>query len=205
MKLYFARHGESEANIEHVLSNRDADEYPLTEQGRAQAHALAHSLADVPLTRLYTSPLLRAIETSRIVAEAKGLTPRIVEALREYDCGVLEGQSDLETWALHEQTWRDWLERGHFDSAPEGGESFEDIRQRFVPLIDLMIERYAETPNEFLLVGHGGLFRAMLPVVLSNIDAAYAVSHPMSPATTVVAEWCHDQLVCIEWCGEQIL
>jgi broad specificity phosphatase PhoE len=171
MKLYFACHGESEANIENVIANReDEDDYPLTGRGREQAQMLAASLADAHLTRLYTSPLLRALETSRIVAEAQRLTPRLVEALR--DIG-----SD---------------------------ESFEDAQTRFIPLIDLMIERYAETDNAFLLIGHGGLFRALLPVILSNVDRAYAVAHPLAYTATVAAEWRDGQLICTDWCGQPV-
>ena len=43
MKLYFARHAESEANIKHIISNRGLP-HPLTERGRTQAEDLAKKL-----------------------------------------------------------------------------------------------------------------------------------------------------------------
>ena len=43
-EIYLARHGESRANIEGVLSHR-VGEHPLTERGRRQARALAEWLA----------------------------------------------------------------------------------------------------------------------------------------------------------------
>ena len=65
MRIYFSRHGESEANLLHEHANRGF-KYGLTEAGRAQAAALAARLEDVPLARIYSSPLKRAVETARL-------------------------------------------------------------------------------------------------------------------------------------------
>ncbi|MBK9055673.1 MAG: histidine phosphatase family protein [Chloroflexi bacterium] len=43
MRFYFVRHGESEANILHEMSNRGW-KHGLTEKGREQAAALAYNL-----------------------------------------------------------------------------------------------------------------------------------------------------------------
>lgn len=200
MKLYFARHGESEANVQKVISNRGY-QHPLTEKGREQARALVTVLRDIPITHLYSSPLQRAVETAQIVGASKGLDYEITDALREYDCGTLEGQSDAASWEQHEQTWRDWLERGLLDSCPAGGESFHDIRARFVPFIESLIAQQAAADAHILLIGHGGTYRAMLPLVLDKVDNAFAIAHTMSNASYVLAEWRGDRLVCTEWCG----
>jgi broad specificity phosphatase PhoE len=51
MRLYFVRHGQSEANVQMVLSNRDVF-HPLTGLGRQQVEALVRSLADVPIAAI---------------------------------------------------------------------------------------------------------------------------------------------------------
>jgi broad specificity phosphatase PhoE len=204
MKLYFARHGISEANVQRVISNRGY-QHPLTEKGREQAQALAEVLRGVPITHLYSSPLQRAVETAQIVGASKGLGYQITDALREYDCGVLEGQSDAASWEQHERTWRDWLERGLLDSCPEGGESFYDIRARFVPFIESLIAQHTATDAHILYIGHGGTYRAMLPLVLDNVDNAFAVANTMSNASYVLAEWQGERLICTEWCGVPIV
>jgi broad specificity phosphatase PhoE len=203
MKLYFARHGESEANTQWVISNRGF-QHPLTEKGCEQAHLLAAALRDVPIAHLYSSPLLRAVETAQIVGTSKNLDYQITDALREYDCGALEGQSDAASWEQHERTWRDWLERSLLDSCPEGGESFHDIRARFVPFIRGLVAQHAETDAHILLIGHGGIYRAMLPLVLDNIDNNFAVAHTISNASYVLAEWQGKHLVCTTWCGQPV-
>ena len=135
MRLYFVRHGQSEANVQMVISNRDLF-HPLTELGRRQAEALAQSLADVPVAAIYSSPIVRAAQTAQIVAAAKGLPVQMADALREPDCGIIEGRADEDAWAEHDRVMRDWVMQRKFDSRIEGGESFHDLRARFVPFVD---------------------------------------------------------------------
>src|SRR5919197_4355319 len=107
MKLYFVRHGESEANLQHVISNR-ASPFGLTELGRKQAYALAENLKDIPISAIYSSPVLRARETADILSQSFHLPYQVTEALREYDCGILEEKSDEESWKLHREIAEEW-------------------------------------------------------------------------------------------------
>src|SRR5215216_6117581 len=99
MKLYFVRHGESEANTRRVISNRESL-FGLTPLGKKQANILADSLKHIPITAIFSSPVLRARETADILSQEFGQLYQVTEALREYDCGILEGQSDDASWGL---------------------------------------------------------------------------------------------------------
>lgn len=159
MWLYFVRHGESEANVLHKVSNRDF-KHPLTEKGREQSRALARSLQGIPLARLFTSPLMRAVQTAEILADALYIPYEVSDALREYDCGILEGRSDEECERLHAAQREAWLKDDQqWEERIEGGESFYDIRDRFVPFIESLSQRYAGSQDNILLVGHGGHLR----------------------------------------------
>ncbi len=92
MQFYFLRHGESEANVLQVVSNRGM-QHPLTGKGREQARALAGSLLPAGIQAIFTSPLLRAVQTAEILAERLGVAFQVTDALAEYDCGALEGTS----------------------------------------------------------------------------------------------------------------
>jgi hypothetical protein len=109
VKLYFARHGESEANVLRVISNRGAT-HGLTERGRRQSAELASNLKGAGVTRVYSSPLLRALQTAEIVSSALGVAYEVTDALREFDCGIAEGRADPEAWALHRRVMDDWRE-----------------------------------------------------------------------------------------------
>lgn len=195
MKLYFIRHGESEANTQHVISNYGSH-FGLTELGKQQVQVLAERLKHLPITTMYSSPVLRAMDTADILYQSLDLPYRVTEALREYNCGVLEGKSDEESWRLHRQYYEAWTLRHDYLSKPEGGESFVDIQNRFVPFIESLKRNDDE---DILLVGHGGLFHLMLPLVLSNIDNDFVNAHEIGHTECVIAELRADGFVCLQW------
>jgi probable phosphoglycerate mutase len=195
MKLYFVRHGESEANTRHIISNREQP-HGLTERGRQQANALAENLSNIPIGSIFCSPVLRARETAEILSKSLNVTYRVTEALREYDCGILEGRSDEESWRRHNQYFENWTHNQDYENKPEGGENFLDIQNRFLPFIKTL----KNCPDEhILLIGHGGLYSLMLPLVLSNIDHSFAVAHGIGNAEYVLAQPGDEGLVCVQW------
>ena len=198
MKFYFVRHGESEANVLGEFSN-GLNKHGLTAAGRAQAQALALSLQTKGITRVCASPILRAAQTGEILAGALGCPLEISPALREYDVGVLEGTTGQAGWDLYWQVLEAWLLRGELDRRIPGGESFLDIRARFMPFLDRLAAGSA--PENVVLVGHGGTYRCMLPLALRNIDFAFALENQMANTAAVVAETEPGGLVCREWCG----
>ena len=195
MKLYFVRHGESEANTRHVISNRRSL-FGLTEHGRKQAGILAGKLKDIPVTAIFSSPILRAKETADIVSRAFYLPYQVTEALREYDCGYLEGRSDQESWEQHRKYYEDWTLRHLHMSKPTAGESFVDIQNRFLPFIESLKHRNDEIT---LLIGHGGLFHLMLPLLLGNVGNDFVVSNNIGHTECVISELRSDGFVCLQW------
>lgn len=195
MKLYFVRHGESEANTFHIISNREQP-HPLTERGRQQASALADGLGDIRVDGMFCSPVLRARQTADILSSALAVPYQVTEALREYDCGILEGHSDEESWRRHRAYFDSWILHQGYENKPEGGECFIDIRNRFLPFIESLLHGPGEC---ILLVGHGGLFTLMLPLTLSNIDHSFAVTHGIGNAEYVLAQSGDPGLICLQW------
>jgi broad specificity phosphatase PhoE len=178
MKLYITRHGESLANTLHTISNRNLP-HPLTSYGRMQAEALASQLLDKGITHIFTSPILRAYETAEIVASKLNLTFNVADALREYDCGELEGRGDEKAWRQHEDYIVNWLAGHRRDKCPQGGENFNDIRNRFVPFIEELIKKSSNSDKNSLLVTHGGILLVGLPHVLANVDFKRARTLPL--------------------------
>lgn len=198
MRLYFVRHGESEANLAREFSNQGF-KHPLTPRGVTQATELAARLAGQGIAQIYTSPLQRAVQTAEILAEAWDLPVIVADALREWDVGGYEGTSDPRGWELHRWVQEEWFVHRRLDQRMPGGESFRDIAARFVPFLDQLVR--APGQEALLLVGHGGLYHAMLPAVLANIDYALVERRPMSPTDYVLAETSAAGLSCRMWCG----
>ncbi|MGE5221573.1 MAG: histidine phosphatase family protein [Omnitrophica WOR_2 bacterium] len=200
MRIYFTRHGESQANLLHEISNRGL-RHGLTARGQEQAAALAQQLQGQPITLIYSSPLLRAVETSAILAERLKLDYEITGALREYDCGILEGRSDEAAWRGWQDLFDAWVVHQRWEQRIEGGESFYDIRNRFEPFIDGLVKRYAGTGSEVVCVSHGGLYWMMLPLVIKNVDSRLIKQYGFAYTACMVVEWRTRGLYWVEWNG----
>lgn len=199
MRIFFARHGESYANTLREMSARGL-KHPLTPLGRQQALALAERLRSLHIFRIFSSPILRAIETSVLVANELGIDYEVCDALREYDVGILEGQTGSEAWRKWQMLFDAWTVDRNYDVQLEEGESFDDIRKRFVPFVNELVRQPTDDTKSILCIGHGGLFWMMLPEVLANVSIEDIRRLGGFPNTaTVVAEYRDGMLMCVEW------
>ncbi|MEO6015380.1 MAG: histidine phosphatase family protein [Devosia sp.] len=173
MRLYFARHGESEANVSGIFSNRGWM-HPLTALGHQQANALAARMQAEKLTAIYSSPLMRAIETAEIVGRVLDLPVTAEPALREYDVGVHEGLPYFIGKPEYDRVAADWL-AGELDSRIEGGESAIEIIDRMNVLLKRLRTTHAEG-DRLLLVSHGGLLGTALPRLLTGLTTTMTLA-----------------------------
>ena len=165
-RVYLIRHGATEANRArpYRLQGRGTD-LSLDELGRAQAERASGALVSsgVRLAAVYSSPLSRAMETARMVAEPHGLVPEPVEGLTEADVGRWEGL----TWEDVREREPALYDRFHGDPGrvpyPEG-ESFSDVAERVSPVMSRLA---SEHPGETIaVVAHNVVNRAYLAGLL---------------------------------------
>lgn len=86
------RHGETDWNIQGLYQG--STDIELNDTGIAQANALAEAMTGEEWDAIAASPLLRALETARIIAPAVGIDPDAIETdprLQERGYGVAEG------------------------------------------------------------------------------------------------------------------
>jgi broad specificity phosphatase PhoE len=162
---------------------------------------VAGALRGLDFERIYASPVLRAVQTAQILAQALQAPVEISEALREWSVGIYEGTTDPRGWELHQQVQDDWFIQRRLESKMPGGESFNEIRERFVPFIEGLLEQEGHSERRVALVGHGGLYLAMLPVILRNVDFAFARQQGVPYTAVVEAEARPEGLTCIFWAG----
>ena len=65
MELYLVRHGQSQANANHIMQGAKIDQ-PLTDKGRMQANETKEKLSGIQFDKIFVSPLKRASETAEI-------------------------------------------------------------------------------------------------------------------------------------------
>jgi broad specificity phosphatase PhoE len=122
--VYVVRHGETEWNATHRIQG--STDIALSAAGRLQALRLAKRFSDVPLDRIYSSPLQRARMTAEHIAGPKSIT--IEDALAERSLGEWEGLHYPEVDERHPEQRKAWLSDPHF--APAGGESLVQVWDR---------------------------------------------------------------------------
>ena len=154
------RHGETAWNWNQRIQGQT--DVPLHERGREQAKALAARLESVPLDRIYTSDLGRALETTRIIAARQPQTVPILPMpeLRECDYGRWAGLTYQEISERFPEDWEAWLRGGRIGN-PTGGENFRSLQQRAGRVFD-MAAREAREGGTVLISAHRGPLRGIL-------------------------------------------
>ena len=88
-RLYLIRHGQSAGNAEGRFGGHGPT--PLSDLGRKQAEKTAEVLAKEGITAIYSSDLIRAVQTAEPLAKLLGLPIHQSAAFRERHVGVLQG------------------------------------------------------------------------------------------------------------------
>jgi len=159
------RHGETAWNVDGRIQGQL--DVPLNDTGRWQVHRLALGIADEGISAIYSSDLLRALETAQAVARGCDRPITTDAGLRERGFGIFEGLSyDEINQRWPEQALR-WRQRDP-DFGAEGGETLRAFSQRAV---DTVARLAALHPGETIaIVSHGGvmdcLYRAAARVAL---------------------------------------
>jgi broad specificity phosphatase PhoE len=164
--VYLIRHAETaRPGVFHGFES-DTD---LGARGYRQAAALGPVVAGLKPDVLVSSNMLRARRTAEAISRATGLTIRIEPKLHERKVGDMQGspiQGDFGVWP---NTLARWV-AGETGYAPAGAESYDQIRDRVLPVWDqITLENEGKTT---VVVAHGIVIRVMLLSVVEGYNAA---------------------------------
>lgn len=122
--IYIIRHGQTALNNKKALQGRS--DHPLNEVGLQQAADAGKALAEqgVVFDRVYTSPLVRAIQTAELVAP--GVEPVVDERLIEMDYGPYEGADLSDPPPEVVEFFSDFVH----NPAPDGMEQLSSVVER---------------------------------------------------------------------------
>jgi broad specificity phosphatase PhoE len=136
-RILLVRHGQSQGNAERRFGGHSAT--PLSARGRAQAEATARALGSERVTAIYSSDLLRAVETAEPLARALNLEINRAEAFRERSVGRMEGLTFEEAAETFPEDYAALLRRD-FDLVLTGGESYRQMLDRAARALDAAID-----------------------------------------------------------------
>lgn len=147
MRISFVRHGEAESNvdIEHGIVGSDR---PLTKEGIEQVRKTADwMLGRIAVSQIISSPYIRTLQTSEIIAEKYGLDIITDDRLKEISKGDWAGRPVSEVMELEGAI--DLSKRHSF--RPPHGENWRDVGKRVISLIE---ELRVNGADNSLLVSH---------------------------------------------------
>src|SRR5260370_39577251 len=82
-EFFIVRHADAIPGEDEIIPSGIYDNLPLSRIGRKQAQALAERLADRSFDAVYSSPLLRCLETAAPLGHHLGMTRAVVQGLNE--------------------------------------------------------------------------------------------------------------------------
>lgn len=164
-KIFLARHGQTDANVTFTYQGH-IDNH-LNANGILQARKMANYFANMELSKIYTSDLVRTVETAQPTAESRNSEIVRISALKEISFGYWEGL----TYDEIKQKWPNDIDA--FFNKPadlkiNGGESFREVQERAWESFQKIVAEHDDNSNVFI-VSHGGTVRTILCAIM-NLD-----------------------------------
>ena len=182
MKLLLIRHAAPAADARGRCYGKL--DIGLSGEGERQAAEIVHSLVDVHVAAVVSSPARRAVDTARPLAEAFGVDVEIRDDLRELDFGELEGLTPAEIGERYPDSLA-W-------TAAPGGVSFAGGES-----VLALYERAVRAVRE-LAAGHAGETVAVFShAVTIRAALAYALAMPLDALFRI--EQSHGGMSVVEW------
>ena len=163
-KIYFVRHGETKANVRHLLFGHL--DWDLTNEGIKQAKKAAINLAKVGVGfkptptafhLIISSPLKRAKHTAKIIAKRLSIKKIITDKnLMEKSEGLWEGKSFWEVRKEDPKNYKRWL-KDPYNEKPPKGESVADLDKRIKKFYKTVLKKYLG--KNIIIVTHSGPIR----------------------------------------------
>lgn len=151
-RICIIRHGETDWNVEKRIQGHT--DIPLSENGRAQALAMAFNAAHQRFQAIYSSDLARAQETAQLLAQREGLEVKLLPQLRERHFGVFQGITAAQGGELYPAAYAHYVARDlEYDF--ETGESLRGFAERVTAGIDWLLRHHSG--QTIAAVSHSGV------------------------------------------------
>jgi len=160
----FIRHGTTEGLETGKLQG--STDSPLSRRGRQQAEMTARFLSSRQVGACFCSPQGRAMETAAIICQPLGLEPVILEDLREYDFGWLEGHRYFQPPRKHSSIFIQLKSLARLLVAVLTGESLPHVRRRALQLWHFLLSQNLD--GEIILITHGFFINIFIQEVLKD-------------------------------------
>ena len=162
MKFILFRHGQTDCNIKNIMQGAGMNT-PLNAQGIQQAKELAGKAKSLGLKKIYSSQLIRAIQTATLTAAACGLDVCPVEGLEEFHYGEAEGMyvpDAIEKFGIDRVLFK-VTEVNLCDELLPGGETINQCLTRAIKALQKIKEENEGKCDCIGIFSHGAVMRIL--------------------------------------------
>jgi 2,3-bisphosphoglycerate-dependent phosphoglycerate mutase len=164
------RHGQADNNVRRILVGRHIESH-LTEYGKKQVADTAMYLKNIPIKKVYTSPVIRTVETAKIVCRTLEVDYEIDERLYEIELGKLVGMNFEDIVQKFGNLFLKFYNENDSTLTRYGVESFFSVKSRIKNLLDEIMKNHDEN---VLLITHLDPIKAAISSLLDlNPQALY--------------------------------
>lgn len=203
VRVIFVRHGETQHNVDAVISS-GVPGMRLTVRGKRQAEEASAVLAAAKPTRIVSSPLVRAWETASILGSSLGLLVAEDPDLRECGVGSLEGKGDQASFAAFDGALEAWHLRGESEVALGGdGETGNDVAKRFAAAVERAVGR-ADPGATVVLVCHQTILLYAVAVLCENLVPSQTYRKFIPNLGTIEIDATGGGYHCVTWGGAPV-
>ena len=161
--IIFLRHGQAENNTKKILAGRSPG-VNLTETGIQQAEETGKILESLNVSKIYSSPIDRALQTAEIVGKHCDLDITSDQRLIELDMGKFTKMPYDEIFAKHGNVFLKFYE-GNDEVSENGVETFATVQKRVFDMVDFVVKNHKN--ENVVLVTHMDPIKAMIGRVLN--------------------------------------
>ena len=184
------RHGQADNNVRRILVGRHIESH-LTEYGKRQVADTAMYLKNISIKKVYTSPVIRTVETAKIVCKILELDYEVDERLYEIELGKLVGMNFDEIVQKFGNLFLKFYDENDSTLTPYGVESFCSVKSRIKNLLDEIMKNYQN--ENVLLITHLDPIKAAISSLLDLNARALYNWHIQNASLTILR---HQSNVC---------
>ena len=154
--IYIVRHCEAMGNVRRIFQGlTDLD---ISENGEKQLECLKNRFSDIPLDKIYSSPLIRTRKTAEAIRGDRNIEIEVFDGLIEINGGILEGMPFADSFKKHPDLADAWDNHPE-DFHPEQGELMSDAYER---IWDAVLSIAKKNKGKTIACAtHGGVTRCL--------------------------------------------
>jgi len=160
--IIFLRHGQAENNTKRILAGR-TEGVPLTNTGVEQAERIAKYLKHMDISAIYSSPIERASNTAKIVADYNSLNYKLDDRLIEIEMGKFTRMNYDDMFAKYGNVFLKFYENDPIIAKCEV-ETFAEVQKRVIDMVEYIVKKHKN--QNVVLVTHMDPIKSMLSTIM---------------------------------------